>query len=55
MFSVGVFSHTLKIEDSLIGVMSSMSKILSSFVYAFAKTDWQLYLGATLANKYILN
>lgn len=45
MFSVGVFSHTLKIEDSLIGVMSSMSKILSSFVYAFAQTSWQLYLG----------
>ena len=45
MFSVGVFSHMLKIDDALIGVMSSMSKILSSFIYAFAVTDWQLYLG----------
>lgn len=45
MFSVGVFSHLLKIDDALIGVMSSMSKILSSFVYAFAVTEWQLYLG----------
>lgn len=45
MFSVGVFSHKLQIEDSLIGVMSSLSKILSSFVYAFAQTDWQIYLG----------
>lgn len=45
MFSVGVFSHTLQIDDSLIGVMSSMSKILASFVYAFAQTDWQLYMG----------
>ncbi|KAL1402063.1 hypothetical protein pipiens_006250 [Culex pipiens pipiens] len=45
IFSVGVFSHLLKIDDALIGVMSSMSKILSSFVYAFAVTTWQLYLG----------
>lgn len=48
MFSVGVFSHTLQIDDSLIGVMSSMSKILASFAYAFAQTDWQLYMGTTL-------
>lgn len=45
IFSVGVFSHLLKIDDALIGVMSCMSKILSSFVYAFAVTTWQLYLG----------
>ncbi|XP_055594457.1 tetracycline resistance protein, class A-like [Uranotaenia lowii] len=45
LFSVGVFSHMLKIDDALIGVMSCMSKILSSFVYAFAATTWQLYLG----------
>uniref|UniRef100_A0A2M4AAV7 Putative adenylate cyclase n=1 Tax=Anopheles triannulatus TaxID=58253 RepID=A0A2M4AAV7_9DIPT len=45
VFSVGVFSHLLKIDDALIGVMSCMSKILSSFVYAFAVTTWQLYLG----------
>ncbi|XP_035776164.1 solute carrier family 46 member 3-like isoform X2 [Anopheles albimanus] len=44
VFSVGVFSHLLKIDDALIGVMSCMSKILSSFVYAFAVTTWQLYL-----------
>lgn len=44
-FSIGVFSRLLKIDDALIGVMSSMSKILSSFVYGFAVTDWQIYLG----------
>ncbi|XP_055371700.1 solute carrier family 46 member 3 isoform X2 [Condylostylus longicornis] len=44
LFSVGVLSHMLKIDDALIGVLSSMSKILSSFVYAFAVTTWQLYL-----------
>lgn len=53
MFSVGVFSHILQIDDSLIGVMSSMSKILASFVYAFAQTDWQLYMGKIFLNCYI--
>lgn len=47
LFSVGIFSHYLKIDDSLIGVLSSMSKIISGFVYAFAQTTWQLYLGDT--------
>ncbi|KAG5673159.1 hypothetical protein PVAND_003227 [Polypedilum vanderplanki] len=45
LFSVGVFSHLLKIDDAIIGVLSSMSKIISSFVYTFASTTWQLYLG----------
>lgn len=45
MFSVGVLSHRLKIADALVGMLSSLSKILSSFVYAFAVTRWQLYLG----------
>lgn len=45
LFSVGVFSHLLKIDDAIIGVLSSMSKIISSFVYAFAANTWQLYLG----------
>lgn len=45
IISVGLLSHLLKIDDALIGVISSMSKILSGFVYAFAVTDWQLYLG----------
>lgn len=45
LFSVGVFSHMLQIDDAIIGVFSSMSKIISSFVYAFAANTWQLYLG----------
>ncbi|XP_014254647.1 proton-coupled folate transporter-like [Cimex lectularius] len=42
--SVGVFSHFLKIDDALIGVMSCMSKILAGFVYAFATSTWVFYL-----------
>lgn len=45
MFSVGVFSHKLGIDDALIGVMSCMSKILAGFVYAFAPTSFIFYLG----------
>ncbi|KAG4072853.1 hypothetical protein HA402_002596 [Bradysia odoriphaga] len=45
IFAVGVFSHKLKIDDAFIGIMASVSKILSSFIYAFAVTEWQLYLG----------
>ncbi|KAJ8968515.1 hypothetical protein NQ317_015848 [Molorchus minor] len=44
--SVGVFSHILKIDDAIIGIYSSMSKILSGFVYGFAKTSLVFYLGA---------
>lgn len=44
--SVGLFSHFLKIDDALIGVLSSTSKVLSSLVYAFAATTTQFYLGA---------
>jgi hypothetical protein len=45
MVSVCVFSHVLKMDDALIGAMSCVSKILSSFVYAFSTTQWQIYLG----------
>lgn len=48
--SVGVFSHILKIDDAIVGIMSSMSKILAGFVYAFATTDWMIYLGKVVAD-----
>lgn len=44
-FSIGVFSNYLKLNDFVIGVFSSISKILSGFVYAFAVTDWEVYMG----------
>lgn len=45
MFSMAVFSKKLKLDDSIVALISSTSKILSSFVYAFAQTSWHLYLG----------
>jgi MFS transporter, PCFT/HCP family, solute carrier family 46, member 3 len=45
LVSIGLFSHVLKFDDAIIGVLSSMSKVISSFVYAFAVTTWQFYIG----------
>lgn len=43
--SVGIFSHILKIDDAIVGIMSCTSKILASFVYAFATSAWMVYVG----------
>ncbi|KAI8420803.1 hypothetical protein MSG28_008008 [Choristoneura fumiferana] len=45
LFSVGVFSHLLKFDDAIIGVISCTSKILSGFMYAFATKTWHIYIG----------
>lgn len=44
LFSVGVFSHLLKYDDAIIGVISCTSKILAGFMYAFATQTWQMYI-----------
>ncbi|XP_041988750.1 solute carrier family 46 member 3-like [Aricia agestis] len=44
LFSVGVFSHLLKYDDAIIGVISCMSKILAGFMYAFATKTWHIYI-----------
>ncbi|XP_013192361.1 probable peptidoglycan muropeptide transporter SLC46 [Amyelois transitella] len=44
LFSVGVFSHYLKFDDAIIGVISCTSKILSGFMYAFATKTWHIYI-----------
>ncbi|XP_037938509.1 tetracycline resistance protein, class A-like [Teleopsis dalmanni] len=48
LFCVGVLSHKLRIDDALVGVISSTSKILSGFVYAFATVPWHMYLGGVV-------
>ncbi|XP_046999630.1 proton-coupled folate transporter-like isoform X1 [Schistocerca americana] len=42
---ISLFSRTLKLDDSLIGIISCISKILASFVYAFSIQVWMFYLG----------
>ncbi|CAB3250819.1 unnamed protein product [Arctia plantaginis] len=44
LFSVGVFSHLLKFDDAIIGVISCTSKILSGFMYAFSTKTWHIYI-----------
>lgn len=44
-FAVSVLSSMFKVDDALIGSMASFSKILSSFVYAFAQVEWHLFIG----------
>uniref|UniRef100_A0A1A9WCM0 Major facilitator superfamily (MFS) profile domain-containing protein n=1 Tax=Glossina brevipalpis TaxID=37001 RepID=A0A1A9WCM0_9MUSC len=48
LFCVGILSHKLKLDDALVGVISSTSKILSGFVYAFATVSWHMYVGAVV-------
>ncbi|XP_014208805.1 solute carrier family 46 member 3-like [Copidosoma floridanum] len=48
LFAVGIFSHVLKMDDALLGVLSCISKILASFVYAFATTDLLMYIAPLL-------
>lgn len=45
LFSLLFFSKFLKVDDAILGVISSTSKIASSFVYAFAPTSTIFYLG----------
>lgn len=45
LFSVSVLSKWLKIHDTIVGALSSLSKILSNMVYAFATVAWHMYFG----------
>ncbi|KAL7014919.1 hypothetical protein ACKWTF_016195 [Chironomus riparius] len=43
--TIFVLSTVLKINDALIGAIGSLSKIMASFIYAFAVTSLQFYFG----------
>ncbi|KAJ8732509.1 hypothetical protein PYW07_015108 [Mythimna separata] len=47
-FSVTLFSNYMKLNDSLLGLISNMSKICAAFVYAFASTTWHIYLAPAI-------
>lgn len=46
MFSLTFFSKFLKLDDSILGIISCSSKILAAGVYAFAPSPTYFYLGA---------
>ncbi|EFA05964.2 lysosomal proton-coupled steroid conjugate and bile acid symporter SLC46A3 [Tribolium castaneum] len=48
VFSLMFFSKFLKVDDAVLGMISSTSKIAASLVYAFAPTSTIFYLGAII-------
>lgn len=50
IFSLVFFSKFLKLDDTVLGAISSISKILSGFIYAYAPTPTIFYLGENLLN-----
>lgn len=51
LFSICLFSNYLKLDDTLLGIISCTSKIVASFAYAFARNDLEIYLGEYLLKK----
>ncbi|KAI5698017.1 uncharacterized protein LOC103505010 isoform X2 [Diaphorina citri] len=45
MFSVVIFTKWLKVEDTIVGVISVLSKIISGLIYAFASTPTVFFVG----------
>lgn len=48
MVSVVILSGHFKLDDALIGVFSTTSKILASIVYGFATVQWEMYIGSII-------
>lgn len=53
IFSITVFSKYLQWHDSMLGIISTVSKISASFVYAFAPNETIFFIGK-LVNPYII-
>ncbi|CAK1603871.1 unnamed protein product [Parnassius mnemosyne] len=48
LFSISLFSNHLKLDDTLLGIISCTSKIVASFAYAFARNNTEIYLAPLL-------
>ncbi|KAJ2947157.1 hypothetical protein O0L34_g16515 [Tuta absoluta] len=48
LFSISLFSKFLKLDDTILGIISNTSKIVAAFAYAFARTDLEIYLAPLL-------
>ncbi|CAH2075032.1 unnamed protein product, partial [Iphiclides podalirius] len=48
VFSISLFSNYLKLDDTLLGIISCTSKIIASFAYAFARNNLEIYLAPLL-------
>ncbi|PZC83885.1 hypothetical protein B5X24_HaOG206634 [Helicoverpa armigera] len=47
-FSITLFSNYMKLDDTILGIISNTSKIIASFAYAFARNDLEIYLAPLL-------
>ncbi|CAG4936867.1 unnamed protein product [Colias eurytheme] len=47
-FSISLFSSYLKLDDTILGIISCTSKIVASFAYGFARNDLEIYLAPLL-------
>lgn len=45
LFSISIFSDLMKLDDTIVGIISCTSKILASFIFAFARTTTAIYFG----------
>lgn len=48
LFSISLFSHYMKLDDTILGIISNISKIIGAFGYAFARTDFEIYMAPLL-------
>ncbi|RVE46608.1 hypothetical protein evm_008741 [Chilo suppressalis] len=46
--SMSLFSSYMKLDDTLLGIISCTSKVIASFAYAFARNDLEIYLAPLL-------
>ncbi|XP_053603020.1 probable peptidoglycan muropeptide transporter SLC46 [Plodia interpunctella] len=44
LFSISIFSDFMKLDDTVVGIISCTSKILASFIFAFATTTFEIYM-----------
>ncbi|XP_052752595.1 proton-coupled folate transporter-like [Galleria mellonella] len=44
LFSISIFSDFMKLDDTVVGIISCTSKILASFIFAFATTTLEIYI-----------
>ncbi|KOB68453.1 Adenylate cyclase, partial [Operophtera brumata] len=47
-FSISLFSNYLKLDDTMLGIISCSSKIVASFAYAFARNNLEIYIAPLL-------
>ncbi|XP_063821285.1 proton-coupled folate transporter-like [Ostrinia nubilalis] len=47
-FSMSLFSKYMKLDDTLLGIISCTSKVVAAFAYAFARNDLEIYLAPLL-------